>query len=126
MHRHIAQAFSLILLAVLLSMATPIAAQGTPIGFAEDWALATDRAKVLDQLIPGTSDYYYYNCRHHQDTGAFDKVEPLLRAWVQRHGRRARVEEIEMGQRSELGLDHRASGIDCGGVGRRVAEHQAV
>ncbi len=95
MHRHIAQAFSLILLAVLLSMATPIAAQGTPIGFAEDWALATDRAKVLDQLIPGTSDYYYYNCRHHQDTGAFDKVEPLLRAWVQRHGRRARVEEIE-------------------------------
>jgi len=69
--------------------------QGTPIGFAEDWALATDRAKALEQLIPATRDYYYYYCRYYQDTGAFDKVEPLLRAWVQRHGRTRRVIEIE-------------------------------
>ena len=76
MLRHIAQAFFLPFLILVAS--TTITAQGTPIGFAEDWALATDRAKVLEQLIPGTRDYYYYSCRHQQDTGAFDKVEPLL------------------------------------------------
>ncbi|MHC4516114.1 MAG: hypothetical protein ACYS5W_20780, partial [Planctomycetota bacterium] len=69
----------------LLVVGSPAAGQGMPIGFAEDWALATDRTKVLAQLIPGTKDYYYYHCRQHQDTGAFDKVEPLLRAWTQRH-----------------------------------------
>jgi hypothetical protein len=79
----------------LLVVGSPAAGQGMPIGFAEDWALATDRTKVLAQLIPGTKDYYYYHCRQHQDTGAFDKVEPLLRAWTQRHGRTARVLEIE-------------------------------
>jgi hypothetical protein len=94
MHRHIAQVFFLTLV-VTSGIAMPAAAQATPIGFAETWALATDRGKALEQLIPGTPDYYYYYCRLHQDTGAFDKVEPLLRAWIQRHGRRARVEQIE-------------------------------
>jgi len=78
-----------------LVVASPAAGQGMPVGFAEDWALAPDRTKVLAQLIPGTKDYYYYHCRQHQDTGAFDKVEPLLRAWTQRHRRTARVVEIE-------------------------------
>ncbi|MCB9872480.1 MAG: hypothetical protein H6837_21685 [Planctomycetes bacterium] len=72
-----------------------IRAQGTPIGFEEQWALATDRAKALEQLIPGTVDYYYYRCRLLQDTGKLDQVGPLLQAWMQRHGRSARVEEIE-------------------------------
>ena len=81
-------------LATLLSAAS-LGAQGTPIGFAETWALAPDRAKVLDQLIPGTPDYYYYHCRYLQDTGALEKVGPLLDAWVERHGRTAQVQEIE-------------------------------
>ena len=81
-------------LAAVVSAAA-LGAQGTRIGFAETWALATDRAKVLQQLIPGTPDYYYYNCRYLQDTGALDRVNPLLAAWIERHGRTAKVEEIE-------------------------------
>jgi hypothetical protein len=64
------------------------------IGFVEDFALAEDRAKALKQLIPGTEDYYYYHCLHHQHTGAFDKIDELVKLWIERHGRTARVEEI--------------------------------
>ena len=69
--------------------------QGTPIGFEEEFALATDRAAVLEQLIPGTEEYYYYSCLHLLQVGALDEVEPMLRLWIQRHGRGQRVEEIE-------------------------------
>ena len=52
----------------------PRTAQGTPLGFVEDFALATDRCKTLDQLSPGTEDYYYYHCLHHQQTGQYPKA----------------------------------------------------
>ena len=94
MRCHIARTL-LSLTLILASLPTTLSSQGTPIGFAEDWALATDRTKALEQLIPGTRDYYYYHCRHHQDTGAFDKVDTLLAAWIRRHGRTSRVIEIE-------------------------------
>ncbi len=86
---------SLFLLPLLTVMAAPAAAQGTPIGFEEEFALATDRALALEQLIPGTQEYYYYHCLHHQNTGAFDEVGPLLDQWINRHGRGEWVEEIE-------------------------------
>ena len=60
----------------------------------EDFALSTDREKALDQLIPGTEDYYYYNCLYLQHSERFEKVEPLLEVWVERHGHTGRVEEI--------------------------------
>ncbi|MFT5151845.1 MAG: hypothetical protein ACI841_001832, partial [Planctomycetota bacterium] len=69
--------------------------QGTEIGFAETFALSTDRAKVLEQLIPGTRDFYYYNCLERQGAGDFEEVEKLLKVWIQRHGRTGRVEMIE-------------------------------
>src|SRR6188768_2168940 len=31
------------------------------VGYVEDFALARDRAAALQQLIPGTEDYYYYH-----------------------------------------------------------------
>ncbi|MDP6424647.1 MAG: hypothetical protein QGG14_07880, partial [Planctomycetota bacterium] len=91
------RAFTAFFLAALTAvcLGTESRAQGTPIGFAEDWALAPDRAKVLGELIPGTPDYYYYHCLHSQDAGAFEKVQPLLKAWIQRHGRTQRVIRIE-------------------------------
>ncbi|MBN2490395.1 MAG: hypothetical protein JXQ29_06055, partial [Planctomycetes bacterium] len=73
----------------------PAAAQGTPIGFPEDFALAADRAAVLKQLVPGSEDYYFYQCLLKQHVGAFDEVKPLLETWIQRHGRTPRVLEIE-------------------------------
>jgi len=70
-------------------------AQGTEIGFPEDFALAADRTAALEQLIPGTEEYYFRWCLHHQNTGAFEKVPPLLATWIERYGRTSGVIEIE-------------------------------
>ena len=73
-------------------------ARASEVGFIEDYALAADRAKTLAQLIPGTEDYYYYHCLNHQARGEFDKVEPLLKLWIDRHQYTARVKEIQLRQ----------------------------
>jgi len=65
------------------------------IGFLEDFALAKDRAEALKQLIPGTEDYYYYHCVHYQNARQFDEVDKVLKLWLKRYGRTARVQEIE-------------------------------
>ena len=73
----------------------PLVAQGIPVGFEETYALASDRAAVVAQLIPGTADYYYYHCRERLDAGDFAAVRAALPTWIKRHGRTARVVEIE-------------------------------
>jgi len=88
----------------LLSLPPAAAAQGTPIGFEEEFALSADRAASLEQLIPGTEESYFYRCLHLQNEGALDQVGPLLSTWIERHGRSARVEEIENRQ-ALLGFD---------------------
>jgi len=65
------------------------------IGFEEDFALAKDRTVPLKQLIPGTEDYYFYHCLHYQNTGELDKVDGMLKLWIERHGRTGRIVEIE-------------------------------
>ncbi len=82
----------------LLAMSSALLAQTPPGGFAETFALAPDRAAALAQLIPGTEDAYYYQCLQKQHEGALDAVPVLLAAWVERHGRTSRVEEIEVRQ----------------------------
>ncbi|MDH3717990.1 MAG: hypothetical protein OES79_07695, partial [Planctomycetota bacterium] len=64
------------------------------IGFVEEFALATDRAAPLAQLIPGTEDYYYYHCLHYQNTEQYQRVEETLKAWIKRYKYTARVHEI--------------------------------
>lgn len=83
------------------------------IGFVETFALAEERSRVLDQLVPGTEDYYFYHCLHAQHTGDLDAVPPLLDAWIDRHGVTDRVREIENRQalltyptRPSAALDH--------------------
>ena len=51
------------------------------IGFIEDFSLAQDRAKALELLIPGTEDYYFYNCLQAQHSGDAEKVRELLEKW---------------------------------------------
>lgn len=65
------------------------------LGFAETFALAKDRDAVLNQLIPGTQEYYYYNSLHALNQGKLDKVEPLLAAWIKTHGNTGLTREIE-------------------------------
>lgn len=68
---------------------------GEPIPFAETYALAEDRRAVLEQLVPGTEEYYYYHCLYYQQTEQFEKVEPLLKTWLERLGETPRLREIQ-------------------------------
>ncbi|GAB4138560.1 MAG: hypothetical protein Fur0037_04340 [Planctomycetota bacterium] len=72
-----------------------VPAQGTAVGFAEEFALSADRGKALELLVPGSAEYYYYACLWKQHEGAYGEVPGLLSAWIHRHGRSALVEEIE-------------------------------
>jgi len=60
----------------------------------EEFALAKDRAKVLEQSIAGTEEYYYYHCLHNQHEGRLDDVKKLLDQWKSRHGETTRWGEI--------------------------------
>jgi hypothetical protein len=89
---------TLLLLSVALLVfvfATEIRMYASEIGFAEDFALSTNRDETLKQLIPGTDDYYYYNCVHLQNTAQFDKIDDLLKKWIQKFGENTRVVEIQ-------------------------------
>lgn len=65
----------------------------------EEFALASDRGAVLDQLIPGSEDYYYFHCLHAQQTGDFNRVRELLPEWEKRHGTTQHYERIELRQK---------------------------
>jgi hypothetical protein len=82
--------------AVIIALASQTLAGD--IGFVEDFALAKDRAAALKQQIPGTEDYYFYHCLHFQNTEQFDKVEPMIKPWLERFGRTPRLTEIETRQ----------------------------
>ncbi|QEL15260.1 transcription antitermination NusB family protein [Limnoglobus roseus] len=83
-----------------IAVMTAFAAGGfaADVPFAEDFALAKDRAAVLKQLIPGTEDYYYYHCLHYLNTEQFEKLEGLQKPWLERHGRTQRFTEIQTRQ----------------------------
>jgi hypothetical protein len=64
------------------------------IGFIETFSLAKDRKTALQQLIPGSSDYYYYNCLNHQHRKEFDQTDGLLKQWIKREGYTEQVKEV--------------------------------
>jgi len=64
------------------------------IGFIEDFSLSADKEKALQQLIPGTSDYYYYYCLYYQHVKEFAKADTLLKQWIKREGYTSKVKEI--------------------------------
>ena len=68
---------------------------GGEVGFIEDFALSSDREQALKQLIPGTEDDFFFRCLHLQSSGRLDDAEKLLPPWIERHGRTARVVEME-------------------------------
>jgi hypothetical protein len=74
---------------------TAMTSHGGEIQFVELFALATDRAEALEQLVPGSEDYFYYHCLHHQQSEQFDQVEGLLKRWIKQHGNTSRVREIQ-------------------------------
>jgi hypothetical protein len=95
------------------ALASAIPTQAREIGFVETFALADDRAAALAQLIPGSQDYYFYHCLHAQHEGDRQTVERLIKKWIDRHGRTARVDEmlnrqalLDYPTRPEASLEH--------------------
>ena len=72
-----------------------LSGQSGEIGFIEDFSLASDRDLALGKLIPGTEEYYYFQCLHQQNLQQFDRVEQLLADWIKRHNVTPRVQEIQ-------------------------------
>lgn len=70
------------------------------IGYDEEFSLAPDRSVPLKQLIPGTEDYYFYNCLYHQNRKEYDQVDRLLKKWLDSRGHTQAYEEIN--NRQEL------------------------
>jgi len=67
---------------VLLSLAVPASGQvGQPVGFEETFALAEDRGAVLEQLLPGSPQHFFYSCLHLQQSGALDRADEMISRW---------------------------------------------
>src|SRR5882757_6946038 len=71
-------------LAVSLVLASFAARAENEIGFIEKFALAPDREAVLDQLVPGTEDYYFFRALQYQNTRQAGKLTTLLEQWAKR------------------------------------------
>ncbi|MGQ0553683.1 MAG: hypothetical protein ACT4PU_10745 [Planctomycetota bacterium] len=82
-------------LCALMLGAGVLNAQSVPAGFAEDFALAEDRARALEQLVPGSPEWFYYRCLHLQHSGALHEALATLEEWRAQHQRSAWMEEIE-------------------------------
>jgi transcription termination factor NusB len=82
-----------LLMAAVLALAASTLPAGE-IGFDEEYALAKDRSVPLKQLIPGTEEYYFYQCLYYETSGQLDKVDETLKLWIERYGQSARVDEI--------------------------------
>ena len=85
----------LVLGVVAVMVVAAPAGQAQDIEFIERFALADDRAEVLEELIPGTEEYYFFHCLHYQNTGQLDEVDKLLGSWIERHKRTPRVREVQ-------------------------------
>lgn len=59
----------------------------------EEFALAQDRAAVLEHQVPGTEEDYFRRCLLHQQRGELRQADEVIQAWIARHRHTQRVEE---------------------------------
>ena len=64
------------------------------IEYVEKFSLAEDRSVPLEELIPGTRDYYYYHALDAQNRGDQAEFEKILKAWTGRYKVTSRVREM--------------------------------
>ena len=82
---------------IVMSQSSSLIAQ-QDVGFIEDFALASDREKALQLLIPGTEDYYYYHALHFQNERKLKELNRILGEWKNRFrnsGKRKQIENRE-------------------------------
>jgi len=67
------------------------------INYLENFALAEDREKALQELIPGSEDYYYFHCLHYQNENQQNAFSEMMQKWKKRvhPGVPARMKELE-------------------------------
>ena len=57
------------------------------IGYLETFSLAGDREAALNELVPGTDEYYYFSALQAQNTGDRSRFQNLMGLWLNaRHG----------------------------------------
>ncbi|MFP4582437.1 MAG: hypothetical protein ACLFN9_03550 [Desulfococcaceae bacterium] len=100
-----------LLLALLIAMITAPSLAGE-IGFAETFAIAEDRAAVLEQLSPGAEDYYFFHCLHAQHTGDAAAFEATMDRWIERHGDSERARRLRNRQALLAYPDSPAKSLD--------------
>lgn len=65
------------------------------IGFIESFALAENREASLQQLVPGTEEYYFFHALHYQNSRQTGKLAEVLAQWAKRFPRSERRRVIE-------------------------------
>ncbi len=65
------------------------------IGFLERFALSGDRSAVLAELIPGTEEFFYFYCLHHQNEGKLAEAQAVLEQWRAKIGETASVLQMQ-------------------------------
>ncbi len=79
----------LLALVALAVLAGPAAAGGADeIGFVEDYVFAEDKAKAIQQLVPGTEEHFFYQCLRHQTAGELDEVDAIIKRWLAKNRNR--------------------------------------
>lgn len=70
------------------------------LAFLERFALDDAREEALAELVPGTDDFYYYTCLHHQLAGDRVAFAQTLETWYadRRHNWSAPMRELQMRQ----------------------------
>lgn len=64
------------------------------VGYIERFALADDRREALQELIPGTQEFFYYHCLHYQNEGQLAEAEAVITQWRTKFGENADVKNM--------------------------------
>ena len=84
-----------IFLLTVFIMTTGTALLAGEISYNERFALSDDRAAALEELIPGTEDFYYYNALHLELAGKLVAGKKMLDAGVKKYGHTTQLRELE-------------------------------
>ena len=104
---------------------------GQSISFDELFVL--DRAKALQELIPGSDTYYHYYCLHYQSTGERDKFDEMMTAWFKKHKHSHRYKVmlnrqalIDYNANPRKSLDHIIKELNLKFNHQKIAEQRKV
>ncbi len=65
-----------------------------PVGTIEKFALAEDRRLVLEQMIPGTEEFFYFQALHFQNEKQLAEARAILEAWRAKLGESQQVQHM--------------------------------